>query len=88
MAIASFTRHALAAALLEARLRRQAAQQTISFPATERASSRFPPGRSPGLLQRRALAVLAVLGPGLIAGAAGDDAGGIATYASVGAQYG
>jgi Mn2+/Fe2+ NRAMP family transporter len=31
---------------------------------------------------------LAILGPGLIAGAAGDDAGGIATYASVGAQYG
>jgi NRAMP (natural resistance-associated macrophage protein)-like metal ion transporter len=28
------------------------------------------------------------LGPGLITGAAGDDAGGIATYASVGAQYG
>jgi Mn2+/Fe2+ NRAMP family transporter len=31
---------------------------------------------------------MAFLGPGLIAGAAGDDAGGIATYASVGAQYG
>jgi Mn2+/Fe2+ NRAMP family transporter len=38
--------------------------------------------------RRRLLAALAVLGPGLIAGAAGDDAGGIATYASVGAQYG
>jgi NRAMP (natural resistance-associated macrophage protein)-like metal ion transporter len=37
---------------------------------------------------RRLGAVLAFLGPGLIAGAAGDDAGGIATYASVGAQYG
>ena len=33
-------------------------------------------------------AALAFLGPGLIAGAAGDDAGCIATYASVGAQYG
>src|SRR5205085_7861043 len=33
-------------------------------------------------------AILAFLGPGLITGAAGDDAGGIATYASVGAQYG
>jgi NRAMP (natural resistance-associated macrophage protein)-like metal ion transporter len=32
--------------------------------------------------------MLAFLGPGLITGAAGDDAGGIATYASVGAQYG
>jgi len=37
---------------------------------------------------RRVLAALAILGPGLIAGAAGDDAGGVATYASVGAQYG
>src|SRR6516165_7866968 len=34
------------------------------------------------------LAVGAVLGPGLIAGNAGNDAGGIATYASVGAKYG
>jgi len=41
-----------------------------------------------GPWRRRLLAALAVLGPGLIAGAAGDDAGGIATYASVGAQYG
>jgi Mn2+/Fe2+ NRAMP family transporter len=32
--------------------------------------------------------VLGVLGPGLIAAAAGNDAGGIATYASVGARYG
>lgn len=34
------------------------------------------------------LAYLGILGPGLIAAAAGDDAGGIATYASVGASYG
>ena len=45
-----------------------------------------PPRRRPW--RRRLLVALAVLGPGLIAGAAGDDAGGIATYASVGAQYG
>lgn len=31
---------------------------------------------------------LAILGPGLIAATAGDDAGGIATYSSVGAAYG
>jgi Mn2+/Fe2+ NRAMP family transporter len=31
---------------------------------------------------------LAVLGPGLIAAAAGNDAGGVATYSSVGARYG
>jgi Mn2+/Fe2+ NRAMP family transporter len=34
------------------------------------------------------LAALAVLGPGLIAANAGNDAGGVATYASVGARYG
>jgi Mn2+/Fe2+ NRAMP family transporter len=33
-------------------------------------------------------ALFAFLGPGLITGAAGDDAGGIATYAQIGAQYG
>ena len=38
--------------------------------------------------RRRMLAVLAVLGPGLIAANAGNDAGGIATYASAGAQFG
>src|SRR3989344_9672561 len=32
--------------------------------------------------------ILAILGPGLIATAAGNDAGGIATYASAGAQFG
>jgi Mn2+/Fe2+ NRAMP family transporter len=37
---------------------------------------------------QRLLALLAVLGPGLIAANAGNDAGGIATYASVGARYG
>jgi NRAMP (natural resistance-associated macrophage protein)-like metal ion transporter len=36
----------------------------------------------------RLVAVLAFLGPGLIAANAGNDAGGIATYASVGAKYG
>jgi Mn2+/Fe2+ NRAMP family transporter len=43
------------------------------------------------ILRRRRtplLAALAVLGPGLIAANAGNDAGGIATYASVGARYG
>lgn len=34
------------------------------------------------------LAYLAILGPGMIAANAGNDAGGIATYASVGASYG
>ena len=34
------------------------------------------------------LALLSLVGPGLIAANAGNDAGGIATYASVGARYG
>ncbi len=39
--------------------------------------------------QRRGLvAYLAVIGPGIIAANAGNDAGGIATYASAGADYG
>jgi Mn2+/Fe2+ NRAMP family transporter len=50
--------------------------------------------RGPSRLRRRSrlsvrlLALVAVLGPGLIAANAGNDAGGIATYASVGAKYG
>jgi NRAMP (natural resistance-associated macrophage protein)-like metal ion transporter len=43
------------------------------------------PGSRP---RRRAFGWLAVLGPGLIAANAGNDAGGIATYASAGAQFG
>jgi hypothetical protein len=34
------------------------------------------------------LGVLAILGPGLVAALAGDDAGGIATYSATGAQFG
>jgi NRAMP (natural resistance-associated macrophage protein)-like metal ion transporter len=36
----------------------------------------------------RLIALLGLLGPGLIAANAGNDAGGIATYSSVGAKYG
>ena len=36
----------------------------------------------------RVLAILAILGPGLIAANAGNDAGGILTYASAGSQFG
>jgi Mn2+/Fe2+ NRAMP family transporter len=89
MAIATLTPRALRAALMEARLfRRRSGSSAILEPASH-ITSRWPSGRllrSP--ISRRLLAVLAVLGPGIIAGAAGDDAGGIATYASVGAQYG
>jgi len=44
------------------------------------------PRRSRG--RRGPLAFLAILGPGLIAANAGNDAGGIATYSSVGATFG
>ena len=47
--------------------------------------ARLRPRNRPSL---RLLALLAFLGPGLIAANAGNDAGGIATYASVGAKYG
>jgi NRAMP (natural resistance-associated macrophage protein)-like metal ion transporter len=44
--------------------------------------ARLTPGRS------RLIVVLGLLGPGLIAANAGNDAGGIATYSHVGAKYG
>jgi Mn2+/Fe2+ NRAMP family transporter len=47
--------------------------------------------RRQGWLSRRTAALLAlvgILGPGLIAANAGNDAGGVATYSSVGARYG
>jgi len=40
------------------------------------------------LSRRRILTFLAIMGPGLITATADNDAGGIATYASVGAAYG
>ena len=43
--------------------------------------------RSVGLRQR-VLTYLAILGPGMITANAGNDAGGIATFASVGAEFG
>jgi Mn2+/Fe2+ NRAMP family transporter len=50
-----------------------------------RGRPRLPRGKRPSA---PLLALLAVLGPGLIAANAGNDAGGIATYSQVGAQYG
>ena len=50
------------------------------MPGQSRSQFRWP--------RRGPLAFLAVLGPGLIAANAGNDAGGIATYSSVGAEYG
>jgi NRAMP (natural resistance-associated macrophage protein)-like metal ion transporter len=47
-----------------------------------------PPAPARRSLRRRILMVLAFMGPGIIAANAGNDAGGIATYASAGAQFG
>ena len=47
---------------------------------------RLPRPRRPR--RTRLLAALAILGPGLIAANAGNDAGGVATYSQVGAKYG
>ncbi len=44
--------------------------------------------RLKSLRHRRWLALFGVLGPGLISALAGDDAGGIGTYATAGAAYG
>jgi NRAMP (natural resistance-associated macrophage protein)-like metal ion transporter len=49
----------------------------------KQARSRFRLSRSSTLFK-----ILAVLGPGLIAANAGNDAGGVATYSSAGASYG
>src|SRR6188474_1318646 len=38
--------------------------------------------------RRRLLAIVAIFGPGMITANAGNDAGGIATFASVGAEFG
>jgi NRAMP (natural resistance-associated macrophage protein)-like metal ion transporter len=54
-------------------------------------SVRFGRPRLPARLSRRRariFALLGLLGPGLIAANAGNDAGGIATYSSAGAEYG
>jgi NRAMP (natural resistance-associated macrophage protein)-like metal ion transporter len=40
------------------------------------------------IFNKRVLAFLAIMGPGLVTSLAGNDAGGIATYSSVGAAYG
>ena len=37
---------------------------------------------------RKLIYIFGIIGPGLITASAGNDAGGIATYATVGANYG
>jgi len=56
--------------------------------ASEGESTSFPVRPRRRRWWRRALVAVAFAGPGLIAANAGNDAGGIATYASAGAQFG
>jgi Mn2+/Fe2+ NRAMP family transporter len=53
-----------------------------------RVTPRRIPVRAPRVRLRRLAPLLAVLGPGLIAGIAGNDAGGITTYSVLGARTG
>jgi len=45
-------------------------------------------GRRSGARRPAVIGLLAILGPGLISANAGNDAGGIITYASAGSQFG
>ncbi len=62
-------------------------QARLSRPALDRRRQPAGPGAGRRGLFRRLLMVAAIAGPGLIAANAGNDAGGIATYASAGSQY-
>ena len=57
----------------------------LSLPRLLRGRPRLRPRNR---LAVRLIALLAFIGPGIVAANAGNDAGGIATYASVGARYG
>ena len=50
--------------------------------------NRVPARLRRSLSEYRSLTYLAILGPGIIAANAGNDASGIATYSSVGAEFG
>src|ERR1700729_658227 len=65
-----------------------AREGTLPPPSEAAAAPRRRPGPVRRPLRRRILTVLAFMGPGIIAANAGNDAGGVATYASAGAQFG
>jgi len=67
----------------------RSAGTTLPLASPPPASSAPPGGPLPAPRRRPLwLVLLSVLGPGVIAAAAGNDAGGIATYSQAGAQYG
>lgn len=63
---------------------------TAAVPAAAERLRRIRPRRPniPRVPRGRLLIVLSLLGPGIVTASAGNDAGGIATYANAGAQYG
>jgi Mn2+/Fe2+ NRAMP family transporter len=65
-------------------------EQTVAEPQVNEQPGKTGPMKKLRWRRRpsRLLLMLAVLGPGLISAAAGNDAGGVATYASDGATYG
>ncbi len=65
-------------------------EQTLAEPIVHDQSGKTGPMKKLRWRRRpnRLFLLLAVLGPGLISAAAGNDAGGVATYASGGASYG
>ena len=58
----------------------------VALPAARSKPKKSPSGRRRPL-SRRVLLIVTIAGPGLIAAAAGNDAGGIVTYSSAGSQY-
>jgi Mn2+/Fe2+ NRAMP family transporter len=60
----------------------------LSLKTSVQSLKRYPARLRRGLSETRFYAYLAVLGPGIIAANAGNDASGIATYSTVGAGYG
>ncbi len=61
---------------------------TFSFRKIIKSIPRLPLRLRRAVSEYRFYTYLAILGPGIIAANAGNDAGGIATYSTVGAQYG
>ncbi len=63
---------------------------TTAMPAAAERLRRIRPRRPniPRVSRGRWLLYLSLLGPGIVTASAGNDAGGVATYASAGAQYG
>src|SRR5437660_7108596 len=63
---------------------------TAAVPAAAERLRRIRPRRPhlPRVSRGKMLVYLSLLGPGIVTASAGNDAGGVATYASAGAKYG